>query len=536
MLMPQAPIRALSTRILALWLFLCLLTAQATVIVGPYVEGVTTTNAYVLAECDSTNALTVNYGTTPSYGATATTAFTLSTTNPPYVVHRVKLTGLTTNTLYNYQLTGQDVTPVNYTFRTLANAGTSYRFGWDADYRNGTNVHSAIAYRIMTIDRPVFLLEGGDTCNDGSYFGWHNEFFIPNERTLETSTPIYPTPGNHERWSTNAQAYYQSPDSTGTNGYYSFDSGDVHFIMGNYMDPGGYGAGTDQYKWIAQDVQASLKPWKIFGNHAPAYCSGGDGPNTTWQTVTSNLLEPNGVKVFLAGHSHFYQHNLTNGVHHLVVGACGAPLYDPTTASYTVKSVKDNCYLIADVSATNLHMVIYNTNGATLDTIDLYKLPAPTGLTAAPGDGQVTLTWNAVAGAASNTVYYGATDGGPYPSRQTVTTAPATVTGLANGTPYYFVVAAGDTNGLSAVSAQVAATPVVAPTISIIGVQSDGSFSLSGTGTAGQPCVLLVATNLTPPIVWTPIATNTVETNGAFSFSDTQATNYQQQFYRVRTP
>ena len=85
-------------------------------------------------------------------------------------------------------------------------------------------------------------------------------------------------------------------------------------------------------------------------------------------------------------------------------------------------------------------------------------------------------------------------------------------------------------------SAQATATPVAAPTISSYSVLSNGSFSLSGTGTVGQPCVLLVATNLAAPVVWTPVATSTVNGNGTFALSETQATNNQRRFYRVRTP
>ena len=58
------------------------------------------------------------------------------------------------------------------------------------------------------------------------------------------------------------------------------------------------------------------------------------------------------------------------------------------------------------------------------------------------------------------------------------------------------------------------------------------AFTLSGTGAANQVYMLLSATNL-PPLVWTPVATNTADTNGVFIFSDLDTTNYNQRFYRV---
>jgi hypothetical protein len=336
------------------------------------------------------------------------------------------------------------------------------------------------------------------------------------------------------------------------------------------------------------------------------------------------------MKVFLAGHNHFYQRNLVNGLHHITCGAAGAPLYSVSSGSGTVVSVSDNCYLVADVSPTNLHIVAYNNAGTVLDNFTLVKPPAPVNLAATPGVGQVALTWNAVAGATNYTVWYGTTSGGPYPTKKNSTVASTTVTSLANGTNYYFVVTATDPNGPSAISAQVSATPtnpapVVAlssptngaafaapatitlaaivttngntinkvqfysnttnligedaippyafvwpgvaagtysvlarvvyngsnaadstaasvtvtnlpPVISSFGTLSNGSFSLGGIGATGQSYVLLTASNLAPPMAWTPIATNAAGTNGAFSFSDLEATNYQQRFYRIRTP
>ena len=515
---------------------------RAVVVVGPLLEGLTTTNVYVLAECsvDASSPMTVNYGPTASYGFSATTLFTKTTGQGTTNVHRIKLTGLAPNTLYHYQLVGQGLTSPDYTFRTLVNAGNNFRFVWQADFRSNPTLHDQIAGRVLNTAQSLFVLEGGDTCLNGDWAGWHTEFFTGNEKALERTLPIYPTPGNHEDWTTPpkgtlTQAYYQSPDSTGANGYYSFDCGDLHVTMANFMAP--YTNGSVQYAWIQQDVQSSLKPWKIFGTHAPAYTYGGSHVGDAgFQTITANILQPNGVKVFLAGHNHFYQHNLVNGIHHLTVGAAGAPLTVPTNhPTYTILSLKTNCYMVLDVSATNLHMVAYYESVRTLETNDLYKLPAPVNVAATAADGQAVLTWNAVAGATNYSILYGIADGGPYPSQTNSTGASVTVAGLNNGTTFYFVVTASDTNGPSAISAQVAATPYVTPAITSSGMLDDRNFGLSGTGGVGQAYVLVTATNLVWPVAWTPIATN-VATSGWFSFSDLQATNFTQRFYRVRTP
>ena len=84
---------------------------------------------------------------------------------------------------------------------------------------------------------------------------------------------------------------------------------------------------------------------------------------------------------------------------------------------------------------------------------------APTGVTAAAGDGQVTLGWNASSGAGSYHVKRSTSSGGAYTTVGTVG-SPGFVDGsVANGTTYYYVVSAVNAVGESANSAEVSAVP-----------------------------------------------------------------------------
>lgn len=89
--------------------------------------------------------------------------------------------------------------------------------------------------------------------------------------------------------------------------------------------------------------------------------------------------------------------------------------------------------------------------------------PAPAGLAATPGDGQVSLSWTASPGATTYNVKRGTTSGGPYTQILRVSATRAMEMGLTNGSSYYYVVSAVNENGESGNSAEAAGTPQTAP-------------------------------------------------------------------------
>jgi hypothetical protein len=83
---------------------------------------------------------------------------------------------------------------------------------------------------------------------------------------------------------------------------------------------------------------------------------------------------------------------------------------------------------------------------------------APTGVAAvSPSKKKITVTWNAVSGAASYTVKRSTTNGGPYANVSTVTGTSYTNTGLTSGVTYYYVVSAANAQGSGPNSSQVSA-------------------------------------------------------------------------------
>lgn len=123
------------------------------------------------------------------------------------------------------------------------------------------------------------------------------------------------------------------------------------------------------------------------------------------------------------------------------VTGCGGTLSGNT---YTTGAVTDDCAIEASFAA---------------------ETTAPIGVSASAGDGQVTVTWSGVDGADAYNVYWSATPGihpgtaASYDDFAPDVSSPHVVTGLANGTTWYFVVTAMLGGVESDASSEVSATP-----------------------------------------------------------------------------
>jgi fibronectin type 3 domain-containing protein len=145
-----------------------------------------------------------------------------------------------------------------------------------------------------------------------------------------------------------------------------------------------------------------------------------------------------------------------------VSGGPYTTIASPTTTSYTNTGLTNGTTYYFVVSAVN-------SSGESANSSQVSATPqasppsVPTGLTATAGNAQVSLMWNASAGATSYRVKRSTVSGGPYTLIASPTTTSYTNTGLTNGTTYYYVVSAVNSSGESANSSQVSAQPKALP-------------------------------------------------------------------------
>jgi hypothetical protein len=119
------------------------------------------------------------------------------------------------------------------------------------------------------------------------------------------------------------------------------------------------------------------------------------------------------------------------------------------------------------------------------NTAPACAVDAPSGLSAAGGQGQVTLAWNTLGGAQSYVLRRASHTGGPYADLVTQPAAGYLDQGLSPATSYYYVVHAVGPGGPGADSAEAAALTVPATPAHLSATADVGSISLSWDPSAG---------------------------------------------------
>lgn len=201
-----------------------------------------------------------------------------------------------------------------------------------------------------TASRPIdmFIHVGDMAYNDGTTAEFDSRFFAPYEGVM-AHVPVWAAIGNHESHSANTatqtgpfyEAYIQPTGGeagglpSGTEAYYAFDWGNVHFVVLDTEEsdrtPGGA-----MLRWLDMDLSANDQEWTIAFFHHPPYTHGSHDSDAESQLrqVRQNIvpiLDAHGVDLVLTGHSHLYERSF------LVRGA-----YDtPTTAPGHIVDVGD---------------------------------------------------------------------------------------------------------------------------------------------------------------------------------------------------
>jgi hypothetical protein len=300
---------------------------------GPYLQQATETSIVVRwRTTDPTDSL-VRYGSAPG-------SLTLSVGDPTLVTeHVVELGSLTPDSRYVYSvgstaevMAGDDP---DHFFRTLPVSGTRrpYRIWAIGDSGTADSKSRAVrnAYKATMpyAETDIWLMLGDNAYPDGSDSD-HQAAVFDTFPDILRSNVLWPTFGNHDAHTASSGppvsgVYYDvftMPTAgeaggltSGTEAYYAFDHGNIHFVSLNSQDVDRE-PGSDMLVWLEQDLAATLQDWIIaFWHHTP-YSKGhhdsdvpSDSGGRMWdmREYVLPILEAGGVDLALVGHNHTYE-------------------------------------------------------------------------------------------------------------------------------------------------------------------------------------------------------------------------------------
>ncbi|MBK8503854.1 MAG: metallophosphoesterase family protein [Saprospiraceae bacterium] len=190
---------------------------------------------------------------------------------------------------------------------------------------NARSVRDAYHAYKQGADTDLILFLGDNAYNTGTDNEYQFALFENMYENTLKNTVSWSCLGNHDGGSassgTQTGPYYDiftfptqgecGGMASGTEAYYSFDFGNIHFIVLDSYDSDRSTNGNMRM-WCEQDLQNTAADWIVAFWHHPAYSKGSHDSDTESALVQMRqnflpLLESHGVDLVLSGHSHSYE-------------------------------------------------------------------------------------------------------------------------------------------------------------------------------------------------------------------------------------
>ncbi|NOK06021.1 MULTISPECIES: metallophosphoesterase [Myxococcus] len=345
-------------------------------------------------------------------------------------LHAVVLTGLKPGTEYTYEVSACGLRTQLNRFRTAPVPGTrSVHFVAVGDFGTGGSNQKQVAAAMVKRQAELFVALGDNAYAAGTEAEIQNNLFVPMEALL-AQVPFFAALGNHEYVTNQGQPYLDNlylptNNPEGTERYYSFDWGHVHFVALDSNCAVGLASADRctrdaQKAWLERDLAGSTQPWKIVFFHHPPWSSGEHGSQLSMRRHFGPIMEKYGVDLVLTGHDHNYERSKPmkgdavagsgeKGIPYLVVGGGGATLRKLPGSKPDWSVIRDNqAYGFLDVTVVDgtLTAQLLGVNGDTVDRFTLQKeLPPQEQLP----DGALTLAVEGERGVAPHRAIFRAT-------------------------------------------------------------------------------------------------------------------------------
>ena len=434
----------------------------------------------------------------------------------------------------------------------------------------------------------VWLMLGDNAYDFGTDDEYQAAVFDMYPEVLRNSV-LWPTLGNHDGHTADSSGqsgnYYDifslptngesGGVASGTEAYYSFNYGNIHFISLDSTDTNRSANGA-MATWLKDDLAANTQEWMIAFWHHPPYSKGSHDSDSSQRLTDMRenflpILESHGVDLVLSGHSHSYERSMlidghygksdtfaighlldsgdgdpsgsgaynklpgsNNGAVYSVAGSSGKKTSNPSLDHpVMISNLAELGSMVIDIQGNQLDAIFLDDNATVLDSFRIMHRAAPASLPSAPGGlsatvasaNEVKLQWTDNASDEDNIIVQKSIDMESWIDVATLAVNASSFTdrGLSPDTYYYRVIArnaSGESSPSNTIDVTIPGSasmaPPLAPSELSASVISTDAVELLWTDNASDEDNLIVQTS-TDMETWDTIATLLVD---ASSFID----------------
>ncbi|NGZ44559.1 metallophosphoesterase family protein [Cytophagaceae bacterium 50C-KIRBA] len=352
---------------------------NAKIVRGPYLQNFTSTSGVIRWRTDVPTDSRVYYGkalpknTQSVYDAHLTTE------------HEIKITRLIPNQTYFYSIASPQVLAHQFV-KTLPKLGSNQaiRIWALGDFGTGSKnqllVRDAVKNFVKQKPIDAWIWLGDNAYGSGKDVEYQKNVFEVYQDDFFSNTKLWPNPGNHDykdNPDSKKLAYYQNFTmpmngeagglKSGTEAYYSFNLGNVHFVSVNSEETSEDGTSIidstgQQAQWLKRDLAANKLPWTIVYFHEPPYSKGSHDTDTDEEMTKVRqqivpIFDRYRVDLVLAGHSHSYERTKP------IRGHLGQNDSFEAHKHVLAKEIKPNHYVVDKSSAQGTIYIVAGSGG-----------------------------------------------------------------------------------------------------------------------------------------------------------------------------
>jgi tartrate-resistant acid phosphatase type 5 len=205
---------------------------------------------------------------------------------------------------------------------------------------------------------------------------YYHEFIYPYHGAFGQGADqnrFFPTLGNHDWMTGNAQPYLDYFELPGNERYYDFVWGDIHFFAldADSREPDGVSQVSPQADWLKERLAGSTSLWKVVFFHQPPYSSGYHG-SVDWMRWP---FAEWGASAVFSGHDHTYERLLENGIPYFVDGLGGGPIYwfTGSIAGSQVQYNQDYGAMLVVADSQQMTFQFISRKGQVIDTYQITR-------------------------------------------------------------------------------------------------------------------------------------------------------------------